>query len=387
MKTIAAALALVAAAAVAAAKLPSHAAADGCPLPCSGPSASPPDAKLLLAQPQGEAGPLLAYDTAVCRLRFALPAGRASADGRTFVAATAAGARTRLQRFAAATGTLVRTDAVPGRWRLAAVSPDGRFVALSRRGAAATAVRLVDARGRTRHTLALPGDVEVEAISKDGARLFLIEHVDDHRYRVRTLDLRSELAAAIRKRGVLAPMSGYAWAAVGSPDGRWLLTLYVDTARRSAFVHALDLVHARPLCIAVPSRGPRTALERYALKLSPDARTLFAANPALGAVAEIDLGRLRVERVTRFRPPPIAEPPSRRGAAATISRDGRTLSFTAGRSLLALDRARGRVRGPYPTWGRVVALGFGAGDRRVHVLRGDGRLVAFDAGTGRMVAR
>jgi hypothetical protein len=34
-----------------------------------------------------------------------------------------------------------------------------------------------------------------------------------------------------------------------------------------------------------------------------------------------------------------------------------------------------------------VGLGFGMGDRRVHVLRADGRLVAFDAASGRMLAR
>ena len=382
MKTLSA-LILIAVAALA----PSRAAADGCPLPCSGPSASPPDAKLLFAQPLGEAGPLQAYDTSTGRLRFALPAGRASADGRSFASARIDGPTTFVERRETASGAVLRVDRVPGRWNVAAVSPDGRFVALSRGGDAATDIRLVGANGRVLHRLRLPGDVEVEAVSKDGARLFLIEHVDDARYRVRTLDLRSALQQTVRKRGVLAPMTGYAWTAVASRDGRWLLTLYVDTARRSAFVHALDLVHARPLCIAVPSRGSETALRRYSLKLSPSGTTLFAANPALGAVAELDLARLAVTRVTRFRPPRIADPPLRRGATATISRDGRTLYFTAGRSLLALDRSRGAVRGPYRTWGRVVGLGFGAGDRRVHVLRADGRLVAFDAASGRMLAR
>jgi hypothetical protein len=385
MKTLSALILLAVLAVLAVA--PGPAAADGCPLPCSGPSASPADAKLLFAQPLGEAGPLQAYDTSTGRLRFALPAGRASADGRSFASARLLRGTTLVERRETATGAVLRVDRVPGRWDVAAVSPDGRFVALARRGKAATDLRLVGRSGRVLHRLRLPGEVEVEAVSKDGARLFLIEHVDDARYRVRTLDLRRALRQTIRKRGVLAPMTGYAWTAVASRDGRWLLTLYVDTARRSAFVHALDLVHARPLCIAVPSRGSEAALRRYSLKLSPSGTTLFAANPALGAVAELDLARLRVTNVTRFRPPRIADPPLRRGATATVSRDGRTLYFTAGRSLLALDRSRGVVRGPYRTWGRVVGLGFGAGDRRVHVLRADGRLVAFDAASGRMLAR
>lgn len=378
---------LIALVIAAAALVPGRAAADGCPLPCSGPSASPPDAKLLFAQPLGETGPLQAYDTRTGRLRFTLPAGRASADGSAFVAAWPTRLGTRLRWFATATGTPLHAASVAGRYGLGAVSPDGRFAALVAPSARRTTLLLVERRGRPLHRVTLPGRVEVEAVSRNGRRLFLIEHVDDHRYRVRTLDLRSLDARAVRKRGQLAPMSGYAWTAVASADGRWLLTLYVDTMRRSAFVHALDLVRARPLCIAVPSRGTQPALQRYALKLSPDGRTLFAANPALGAVTEVDLDRLRVTEVTRFRPPRIADPPSRRGATATISRDGGTLYFTAGRSLLALDRERRAVRGPYRTWRRVVGLGFGERDRRIHVLRGDGRLVAFDAASGRMLAR
>jgi len=365
----------------------SPAAGDGCPLPCSGPSASPPDQKLLFAQPFGEDGPLQVYDTTSGRLRFTLPAGRASADGATFASATATPKGTRIDRFFTASGVRFDSVVVRGRWGLASVSPDGRFIALAHRERGHTAVVLLGAANRVVHRLRLPGRIEVEAIGRVGERLFLIHHLDRSRYRVRTLDLRTELARTVRKRGELAPMTGYAWTAVASRDGRWLLTLYVDTTRRSAFVHALDLVNARPLCIAVPSRGRPTALRRYALKLSPDARTLFAANPALGAVAEVDLGRLRVERITRFRPVKIADPPSRRGATATISRDGRTLYFIAGRTLLALDRGTDTVRGPYPTYGRITALGYGQRDLRVHVLRRDGRLIALNAATGRLIAR
>ena len=198
---------------------PGRAGADGCPLPCSGPSASPPDTKLLFAQPLGEAGPLQVYDTATGRLRFALPAGRASADGRSFASGRLVHAATLVERRETATGAVLRVDRVPGRWDVAAVSPDGRFVALSRRSRAATEIRLVGGTGRVLRRLRLPGDVEVEAVAKDGARLFLIEHVDDARYRVRTLDLRRGLQQTIRKRGVLAPMTGYAWTAVASRDG------------------------------------------------------------------------------------------------------------------------------------------------------------------------
>jgi hypothetical protein len=142
-------------------------------------------------------------------------------------------------------------------------------------------------------------------------------------------------------------------------------------------VHALDLRRSAPLCIDLPSGSGRLErLKRYALKLSPDSRTLYAANPALGVVAEIDLSQRRVVETGRFLGSnPAAAPP--RGATATISRDGRRLVFTGGRDLWAYDTLGNRVRGPYRTGGPLVGVGFGAGDKRVHALRADGRLLSF----------
>jgi hypothetical protein len=63
------------------------------------------------------------------------------------------------------------------------------------------------------------------------------------------------------------------------------------------------------------------------------------------------------------------------------------LYFSGGRSLWAYDAAFGVVRGPYATGGRLSGYGFGLGDRRIHALRTDGRLLSFDAATGRRIAR
>jgi hypothetical protein len=101
-------------------------------------------------------------------------------------------------------------------------------------------------------------------------------------------------------------------------------------------------------------------------------------------VAEIELAERRVVKSVDF------ARSSWRGAAgpganATISQNGRTLYFTGGRDLWAYDAAYGVVRGAYRTNGAVTGLGFGHGDRRVHVARGDGRMLAFEAATGRSV--
>ena len=95
-------------------------------------------------------------------------------------------------------------------------------------------------------------------------------------------------------------MAGLAWSGIGSPDGRWLLTLYLNTGRNVAFVHALDLVRSSPLCIFLPSGSSFGALKRYGLTLSPDGRRLYATNAAIGAVAEIDLATRKVVRTARF---------------------------------------------------------------------------------------
>jgi hypothetical protein len=362
--------------------------ANGCPLPCSGQIASPQSDRLLYVQPQGEGGPLEAYDTRTGARRFALPAGRSSADGRWHVTTQIQRGQTLFLHHSVASGATVGGFSVPGRWALVGVSPDARWHALTRRAAGSTTIAIADAsRTRIVHRVSLRGRFEVDTISRDGRRLFLVEHLDDRRYRVRLLDLRTGRLHVRPLKGAGEPsvMAGLAWSGVASPDGKWLLTLYLNTGRNLAFVHALDLRRNRPTCIFLPGKGFEQ-LKRYALTLSPDGRRLFAANPAVGSVAEIDLRARKVIAVTRFGRSTFA--PRTRGAtlSGTISRNGRTLYFTDGRDLWAYDAAYRLVRGPYRTGGAIAGFGFGKGDRRVHALRADGRLLTLDAATGRRLA-
>jgi hypothetical protein len=239
---------------------------------------------------------------------------------------------------------------------------------------------------RVAHRLSLRGNFEVETVSRDGKRLFLVEHLRSSgapRYSVRLFDLSRDRLAAKPLRGAGEPsvMAGLAWSGIGSPDGRWLLTLYLNTGRNVAFVHALDLVRSSPLCIFLPSGGSFTALKRYGLTLSPDGKRLYATNAAIGAVAEIELATRKVVRTTRFPAARALSGPT--ALTGTISRNGRTLYFSPGRDLWAYDTAYGVVRGPYRTGGAITGFGFGAGDRRVHALRADGRLLSFAAATGK----
>jgi hypothetical protein len=366
---------------------------NGCPLPCSGQVASPESERLLYVQPEGERGPVSAFDTRTGKLRFRLPKGLSSADGRWHFSAHRSGLGTTINAFAVSTGALWQTFPVPGRWRLAGVSPQGRWLVLSNRRfkPLRTETAILDAsRGLVVHRFRLRGDFEVETVSPDGRRLFLIEHLRENgapRYLVRLYDLGNRrLRSEPLRGGKDRVMAGYAWSGVASPDGRWLLTLYLNTLRSNAFIHALDLKKGVPRCINLPSgRGAFELLKRYSLTLSPNGKTLFAANPALGAVAEIDLGTRQVVRKSRF----AAErsPAVRRAAtlSGTISGNGRTLYFSGGRALWAYDAAYGRVRGPYPAGAPILGFGYGKDDRRVHALLAGGRMLTFDAATGRPV--
>ena len=372
----------------------SAASGDGCPAPCSGASSSPPGAKYLFVQPDGPTGRVVAYDTRTGRVAFALPPGRSSADGWAHVAAVPRPRHggTVLTRYVVSTGRLNRATEVPDLWALAAVSPSGRWAALSRRAGRYTHVGLVDlVRARLVARVRLRGRFEVETISMHGNRLFLIQHLDARRYLVRLYDFRARrLASEPLRGGEDRLMAGYAWSGIGSRDGRWLLTLYLDTRRSHAFVHALDLIERRPTCIDLPSAGRFAQLRQYSLTLAPGGRRLIAANPALGVVAEIDLATRRVVKTARFTAAHGGEAAARRGRAsllAAVSRNGRTLYFSNGRLLWAYDAAYAVVRGPYATGGEIVGLGYGAGDKRLHVVRRDGRVVSFVAATGARLRR
>src|ERR687892_2919286 len=92
---------------------------NGCPLPCSGQVASPENERLLYVQPEGERGPVSAYDTRTGKLRFRLPKGLSSADGRWHFNAHPWPAGTVVNAFAVSSGGVWQTFRIPGRWRVA----------------------------------------------------------------------------------------------------------------------------------------------------------------------------------------------------------------------------------------------------------------------------
>jgi hypothetical protein len=331
---------------------------------------------LLAIQSAGPRGPLVAYDIASGRVRFALPAGIASADGKRYVVAARGRHSTTLRRFDARAGRYLGARSVAGGWNLGGVSGNGRWIALVRPRPGATQIQLLGPSRREVREFALRGWFDVDAVANDGRRIFLIQYVNAG-YLIRFYDLdRAQLATRVlTERG--KPMAGTAWGAVSSPDGRRVMTLYLR-GDHVAEVHTLDLVRGTAVCIDLP-RGSAAALRSYTLALGRDGRTLYAANPALGVVATVDLRALRVVRVVRFHPRANSDPSAR---AAAVSHDGRTVYFAAGHSLYAYDAAYGRVRGGYEAGGPVAGVAFGPRDWTLRVVRRDGRSFRLDASTG-----
>jgi hypothetical protein len=360
--------------------LGSASAAEGCQCGGCPPTACEPTSGAgsgsLAVRPAGPRGPLLSYAIGDGRLRFALPAGVASADGRRYVTAARRRGRTALLILDARTGRGIGARAVAGGWNLGGVSGNGRWIALVRPRRDATAVRLVDAGTGAARAFELPGRFDVDAVANDGRRVFLIQYLKDG-YLIRLYDLgRRQLAVRVlTERG--EPMQGTAWGAVASPDGRRVMTLYLRG--RAAEVHTLDLARGTAVCIDLP-HGTLDELRSYTLALAPGGTTLYAANPTRGVVATVSLGRLRVTRVVHFHPLARVDTASR---GAAVAHGGRTVYFAAAGGVYAYDAAYRRVRGPYGLGGGIAGLAFDRADTYLRVVRRDGSSVRLVAATGR----
>jgi hypothetical protein len=317
---------------------------------------------------------LLGVDAATGERRFALPPGIASADGRRYVSAASAGERTTLTVYDARTGRHLSRRTVGGTWRLGAVSADGRLLALADEARGELAVLGPDAPLRR---ISLDGDFAVDAIASDGRSLFLIERLGGERYAVRLYDLVADRLheGSIRPKNEDEEMVGVAGRQVGTRDGDWLLTLYVNTEEHEAFVHALNLHERFALCLDLPGQGAGVeALRGYALAVPRSGTDVYAANARLGVAARVSLLELGsvvpTTLATRARAP----------STAAVSDDGRLLWVASGRTLQGLDTDARSLLPRRTLDSPATALAFGR-DGLLYVVGGSG-VVALDAATG-----
>lgn len=368
-------------------------------------------AEMLLARASNG---LISYNMADGQTLFHLPRGRLSADGKHYVTAELLdnndkGGTTQIGLYdVAANFRLTTLFNQNGSWALGAVSSNGRWAALTRTPAELekaawtkakrwqTDVQIFDTLKRAVvHSVKLDGNFEVDALSAEGFSLFLIEHlpaINPAHYRVRlysVVNAKLQEGALVDKGSPPAEvMTGYAWDGVASPDGQWLLTLYLDTLRNVAFVHALNLVGQYAICVDLPSTtGNFNLLKQYTLALAPDGNKLYAANSALGVVAHITLYQsIGVARTERFSPQDFATPPLQDvlapAARSIISRDGSKLYFSSGWDVWGYDTKAGKFDGPILSSAPIAELGLSADGARLYLAREQLPLTVLDTASG-----
>ncbi len=379
------------------------------PAPASTPRASstptprpPTPTELFLARPSGPLGELIAYNLADRRILWQLPPGMASADSQHYYTAHSGNDDTVIDRFDLSTGGRTGQFHVFGHWAISGVSYQGQWLALTRIMDAdevrawsvgkhwQTDVQIVAATsGGVMHSLHLDGNFDVETISGSGDALFLIQHLPalnpDH-YLIRLYDLAHDTLQAdpLRAKGADEIMAGFAWQGVASPDGRWLLTLYLSTKRDTAFVHTLDLVNHLPVCIDLPSgTGNFSKLKNYTMALAADGQTLYATNTSLGIVAEVSLQSYQVVRTVKFPPGPATAYDSGIPLSSSVlSKDGGVLYFTDSHSVWSYDTKNHTVIALPHSPVRLAGLGISNDGQHLLLVphTGDGMLQMLDVG-------
>jgi hypothetical protein len=197
-----------------------------------------------------------------------------------------------VRELRAGDGRVVRSRLVSGKYGIPLVTFSGDVGGLSANGrtlvldAVRTSQqhlrkqsRLVVLRARTLRyvrRVVLRGDFSFDALSPDGRRLFLIQHAyesDVARYAVRLYDLRS---GRLAERAVVDKdepnMAGFPVQRATDEAGRWAYTLYTE-AGGGAFIHALDTVGVRAVCIDLPAASGE-AIGRAHLVVDRDGKRL-----------------------------------------------------------------------------------------------------------------
>lgn len=323
------------------------------------------DPSPLVVRMQGASASLLAFDAASLQPRFVLPNGLGSADGNHYYAAFDVMGMTAVHAFDLNSGTIQSSFALDGNWSLSRVSANGAWLAFTGLTSDAdraawtqantwkTNIAVVDATsGKISRNIALDGNFEVDALNSSGTSLYLIEHtpaVNPTNYKVRWYDLVSgqlSQGAIVDKREPDEVMIGYPWDAAATPEGTWLMTLYLKTNQHSAFIHALNLADAYSWCIDLPGSGSTDELKNYTLAQSPDGRTLYAINSALGSISILNVGDPEVARTIQFVPPAPTSQTTGASIATNhslVSKDGSQVYFTDGHTVWIFDVGKASV--------------------------------------------
>lgn len=241
--------------------------------------------------------------------------GVLGADGRARYLAIPHDGTTVVERIDAANGVLQAERPLQGEYVVPGVTIGGDTSGLAHDESALVLIRprtsfpqtrtsmiLLEPRTlRARRRIVLDGDFSFDAISPDGATAYLIQYPDPRdptAYRLRRLDLATGrlVPGAIRAQNDPAEeMRGFPLARATGADGRWEYTLYDGgTIYRygpgkagEPFVHAIDTVAGRTLCIDLGWITPRQ-VPRVHLLLAAGGSEVDVVDPGVGVIGAID---------------------------------------------------------------------------------------------------
>ena len=150
----------------------------------------------------------------------------------------------------------------------------------------------------------LRGAYGFDALSPDGSTMYLIHNFFDRRrrgrYEVRALDVASQ---HLLPHPIVDPeepderMQGSPVSRVASPDGRWAYTLY--TGSEETFLHALDTVRGRAVCVDLPQLEDLREPFQLRLGLSADGSEVLVhsrdtKDAGAGTLLTIDTGTFAI---------------------------------------------------------------------------------------------
>jgi hypothetical protein len=290
-------------------------------------------------------------DLATGRKRFTLPAGIV---GGRFLVHKDAGT---LEWYDTSTGMRTGTVALPHDVRFAGVSQDGtRAVGFQLTAGGSTTITIASTAG-TRDIRIPHRQWDFDALRGDN--LFLIKYLNLGGYQVRLVHIG---AGRLDPHPLKDPHEssiiwGSPYSRISSADGRYLFTLYVGS-NGGSMVHVLDLDGVKARCVDLPGTGDYLSATTYAMVVSRDGRTLWAASPGYGRVVAIDVRSRKVMEAFR-----ISLPYSNRGngTRASLSPDGTRIALTDGETVAVLGLRERRVVSRQ-TW-RAVAVAYSPAGR------------------------
>ncbi len=369
-------------------------------------------------------GHLAVIDAATGTQEQALPLGVPSFDWSTLYTVEHGNGKTTVRAVDVKTGQTLRQTQVQGEYDLTYVDMDGRPGGLSHNGhwlvltqtytddpvtQSSRLVVLDTAFAQPPKWIQLDGNFWFDAISDDGSALYLIERLSTGfpaNYQVRLYDVaQGELTpVAIVDKTDTEAMSGSRQSSIASPDGKWLYSLYLRGSH-GPFIHALNLADRYAVCIDLPSEWGNSGEQQllWSLAMTPDGKTLYAVNAALGFVAQVDTAQLTVQHTATWPIPsamaphwltrlaqwlvPTAEAKRILIGGAALSLDGRTLFALGEKGLLAINTSDLSLRGRYLLDRTLDSLALSPSGAWLYVVSAEqGQVLQVDPTNGIIVA-